>query len=268
MSYFGEIVFNEQSARRDKVNFEAIQVLGEAGYRVQVPKSYSAMCDKDWKRLERSLLYKNIEYVTLPHTKNNPFEAVVSVDGQVIRRFAAGALLDYIYKYQLVRKQPMYAHVGIVVGTLNDTLDVVASIAHNLTSLTFFLNEPNTYKQVIGELYTRERLKAKAKIPCSTNLKEMDIVFDLSGTLQCAKWCKSDAIYIAYKNYPQRSQTRFIAPPPSIWIDFQIRCGRQKQTPEMLQAVFFSKGIYKRSFLNEFKKVDMSIDTVYTRCIS
>lgn len=267
MSCFGRIYFDEDNILLSKVRFEEITFLGAIGYNVYVPKPFSEVTEKEWLKLEYQMQDFNIEYVVMD-TKENPFDTIQQIDGEKIRHYLAAYLLKYIYRYKLIPKEKLYVNVGIIAGRVDESLDVAVGILDDVTDLTFFLNEPIVYKEIISEIYEISRLKAKAKVPCSATLEKMDIIFDLVGNYNYAKWCKPTAIYIDYKNYIGRKQSKFTKAPPSIWYDFNIRCESQRYDIRMVQAAFYAQGIYKSSFLNEFKRLNISIDTIYNTCIS
>lgn len=267
MSCFACIYFNEDNILLSKVRFEEITYLGAHGYNVYMPKPFDSLTEKEWLKLEYQLQDLNIEYVIMD-SKENPFSTMVLVDGEELRRYLSYYILQYIYKYKLVPKDKLYTNVGIIAGRIDESLDVAISILNEVTDLTFFINEPIIYKEIISEIYNKSRLKAKAKVPCSTHLGKMDIVFDLVGNYNYAKWCNPKAIYIDFKNYVGQKQSKFTKVPPSIWHDFDIICERQYCNIPMMQAAFYAQGIFKSSFLKEFKRMNISVGTIYNTCIS
>ena len=267
MSYFGCIYFNEVNILLAKVRFEEITFLGATGYNVYVPKGIEAMREKDWWKLEDQLEDYGIEYVIM-EGEENPFENIVRIDGREVSNYFSYCLLQYIYKYKLIPVDKLYAHVGIIAGRVNETLEVAASIINDVTDLTFFMNEPFVYKEVLREIYQATRLKAKAKVPCSTHLQQMDILFDMAGDYNYAKWCKPTAIYIDFKNYIGKKDVTFKGAPPSIWHDFDIICERQLCDSKMIQAAFYAQGIFKKDYLTEFKRKNVRVDTIYSTRIS
>lgn len=267
MSCFACIYFNEDNILLSKVEVVEKTFLGANGYDVYVPRPIGEMSERMWEKLETRLVDLDVEYVVM-RAKTNPFQALQLITGDELKRYLSSELLNYIYKYHLIPKDRLYANIGIIAGRIDESLDVAVSLLDEVTSLTFFVNQPDIYKEVIGEIYAKYRLKAKAKVPCGTNLKEMDVVFDLSGNRNCAKWCKPSAIYIDFKNYVGSKPTLFKGPPPSIWHDFDIRCGRQQCDIKDVQAAFYAQGIFKTSFLRAFKRMNVSIDTVYNTRIS
>ena len=267
MSAFACIYFNEDNILLSKVCFEEMNCVGANGYNVFVPKASNDMTYKEWFQLEKQLKALNVEYVVMD-LKENPFDTVIQVKGYELKCYLSLSILHYIYKYKLIPKNKLYANIGIIVGRVGESLDVAASILNEVTDLTFFLNEPIIYKEILQEIYEKTRLKAKAKVPCSIHLRDMDVIFDLAGNGNYAKWCKPTAIYIDFKNYIGKKGVQFEKAPPSIWHDFDIRCGRQQYSISMIQAAFYAQGIYKGNFLNEMKRMNISIDTIYNTCIS
>ncbi|MGL4799727.1 MAG: hypothetical protein ACRCWY_10105 [Cellulosilyticaceae bacterium] len=267
MSCFACIYFSETNILLSKVDFVYKTFMGVDAYEVYVPTPRNEMTDRAWEKLEYQLQGRDIEYVVM-RGKENPFETIQLITGEELRRSLGGELLHYIYKYKLIDKPQMYANVGIIAGRIDESLEVAMSLVDEVTSLTFFMNDPIVYKEVISEIYSNYRLKAKAKVPCSTNLREMDVIFDLVGNYNYAKWCKPTAIYIDFKDYIGRKAMTFKGVPPIIWNDFDIICERQRCEMRMLQASLYAQGIFKSSFKKTFKRMNISIDTVYNTRIS
>ncbi|MGL4362875.1 MAG: hypothetical protein ACRCSG_06390 [Cellulosilyticaceae bacterium] len=267
MSYYACIFFNEDKILLSKVKFEETTFQGVEGFNVYVPMPYEHMTPRGWFKLENQLIEYNIEYVVM-ESKENPFESITVVNGNRVRRFMSRYILEYIYKYKLIQVSQLYANVGIIPGRVDETMEVIANIVEHVTDLTFLLDEPIVYKEIISEIYKQTRLKSKAKVPSSVALKEMDIIFDLSGSRNYAKWCKPNTIYIDFKDGIGKRHLPIEGSMPSIWYEFEVRCGKQCCSLELVEAVLFSQGFYKESITNELRKMRLTIDKVHARCIS
>ena len=267
MGQFGCIYFNEANILLSKVRFEPIHYAGANGYEVFVPRTFDAMREKDWINLEYRLEDHDIEYVIMD-SEENPFENIHLIDGKTMKHYLSYCLLQYIYRYKLIKVDKLYTNVGIIAGRVDATLEVAGAILNDVTDLTFFLNQPVIYKGVINEIYETTRLKAKAKVPCSASLRKMDIIFDLVGNYHYAKWCKPTAIYINLSEHMLKDKINFSGAPPSMWHDFDIICESRPCDIKMLEAAFYAQGIFKNSFINTFKSKHVKVDTIYNTCIS
>lgn len=267
MSYFACIYFHQTNILLSKVEIQQSSYLNSPNYRVQLHKPLGEMGPKEWARLEKKLVARDVEYVVMD-MRDNPFEQIKLVTGEELKRYLGVYLLHYIYKYKLITKDKFCANIGIIGGSIGETLDITMSIIDEVVDLTYFIDDPSIYKEVISEIYSATRLKAKAKVASRYSIAEMDIIFNLDYTTCYAKWCKPQAIYIDMKKQPKNKVITFEGSPPMMWYDFELLCDRQVCSIPMLQAAFYSQGIYKRSFLNELKKLDTNISRVYTTRIS
>lgn len=267
MSHFACIYFEQTNILLPKVKIQPNNYLDTLGYEVKLHKPLEEMREKEWRQLENRLHKYGVEYVLMP-LKQNPFQELHQIKGDEIKRYIACYLLDYIYKYKLIQKDKLYASIGIIGGRISETLDITLSLVNEVTDLTFFTDDPTAYEDVLKSIYTSTRLKAKAKVLSRHELAKIDIMFDLEGTKDYAKWCKPQAIYIDMTNHRNKKKRSYEGNPPIIWYDFDIRCGRQLCSLPLLQAILYSQGIYKRSFPLELKRKDIKIARVYTMPLS
>lgn len=266
------IVSKEKSfiGSHSKINIQSVSYAGIEGYKVSVDRAFKKCSPKYWDNLERQLLLRDVEYVYMDTKvkRYNPFEKLISVTGEEILPLLSYHILKYIYKYKLIESSCLNAKIGVIVGKINETIDLIGNIMDEVTDLTLYTDKPFDYKEVVQELNKRNRLKVCTMVPDARMIKEMDIVFDLNGRGQYALWCNPKAIYIDYKDHVGKYMQQFTGSPPRIWYAFDIVCQRQSLRVPVLQIVLYSQGLTHGLLRKEIKSLNLGISRVYTRRIS
>ncbi len=271
MGQFACIQFNQDkilTSKRAIATIEDRTCLNRTIYQVDVPLSQEALTPKQWGKLEEELERYAIEYICLEGTTDHQFARKVVITKEGLRPYLAQPILDYIKRYNLCHKDRLFWKVGLIVGHTEQMMGVLGSIMHDVSDLTLFSETPYMYKDLIQEIYEATRLKAKCVVPCSAGLGQVDVVFDCEGRRDYAKWCHPNTIYIDFNHYYRRHHSRFMQYPPMIWDDFEIICGKQTVSLEILQGILKSEGISKRSIPLTFKQLDLRVTRPYNVCMS
>lgn len=253
-----------------KINIQSVSYAGTEGYTVSMDRPFKKCTRKCWDNLERQLVLRGVEYVYIDTKvkRYNPFKTLISVTGEEILPLLSYYILEYIYKYKLIESSCLNTKAGIIVGEIDETIDLIGNIMNEVTDLTLYTEDPFDYKEIVQELNQRNRLKVCAIVPDAKLIRKMDIVFDLDGRSQYALWCNPKAIYIDYKNHVRKYMQEFVGPSPRIWYAFDIVCQRQSLSVPVLQAVLYAQGLTHGLLRKEFKYLNLGISRVYTRRIS
>lgn len=275
MSKFGCIDFSNDNIivsleglemiKIDQVFLEPISYLGVDGYKIHIRKEPSRLSSREWHRLEEELLQRSVFYVTTNQEKiDYPFEQIQLIKGEEIKILLAPYILDYIFKYNLARKDPKYIKVGIIGGRINTTLDVLIPIIDKVTDITLFTQEPTVYREIVKEIYQKTRIRMKLMYPNPKIMKEMDVIYDVNHILSHASWCHVKAIYIDYFHDIKKKNKQITDLPPSIWYDFEIICGNHPVRKAVLEAMLYTDGFTRHVLRTKIKNFDIGISRVYT----
>lgn len=256
--------------KHPQITIESIWYEQIESYTVTVYASYQKFTQKNWQYLENQLLLRNVEYAYIQGEgkQNHLFEEILIINGQEVLPLTSHYILKYIEKYKLVPKDMFNAKIGIIVGELKETIDLIGSIMDDITDLTLFAAKPLVYKDIVIALHQKKRLKIRVVKPDRAMLNKVDIIFDLKNKGIYAPWCSPKAIYIDYTNKVVRYVDKIGGLLPRIWYDFDIVWEGRLIKPFILQMILAVQGITGRSLRKEFKQLNLSIGDVHTRRIS
>lgn len=233
------------------------------GYKVYITKNKEELTDRFWCRLEDELLKRDVCYAQIKAIKDYPFEEIMLITGEQVKRVLSKNILDYIFKYKLIPVDEKYAKIGIITGAINETVDVIFPLLNRITNLTLFSDVPEVYKEIRNDIYSKARLKPKVFYPNHKLLSQMDILFDLSGQGRYVNWCNPKAIYIDLMNSVRKQKIKINTLPPIIWYDFDIVFESQQVEKDILEAILYEKGLTKRTLRKKISSLEISIIRTY-----
>ncbi|MGL4737251.1 MAG: hypothetical protein ACRCW2_07300 [Cellulosilyticaceae bacterium] len=240
------------------------QMLGNIYYNIVIRMPEWLMTERIWDKLENYLLDIGVDYIVWCAPFEVPeFKTLIYVTGEFVQRLLSYHILQYVGKYQLVKKAPMYMRIGVVAGRLNDTLDVIIPLLEDVTSLTIITEVPAMYREVAAEIYESHKLKVKVVPPQKGTMGNLDIIYDISGNAQYMNKCHPKSIYVDLKGNLNLKNLKYEGILPSIWKGFDILCEGYQVPIPLMEAFWYSEGFSKRILRKKVRDLDITISRVY-----
>lgn len=261
------IILVKDNLKRTKVKnifLEEQQMQNNIYYNIYVQLPEHLVTDRMWYKLENYLLDLGVSYVVWDSSFERPlFETLEYVTGDFVRRLLSYHILQYVGKYQLVKKAPMYMRVGVVAGRFNHTLDAIIPLLQDVTSLTIITEMPVMYREVAAEIYESHKLKVKVVPPQKATMENLDIIYDVSGDAQYMNKCQPKSIYVDLTGNLNPKKIKFEGILPSIWRGFDILCEGYQVPIPLIEAFWYSEGFSKRILRKKIRDLDITISRVY-----
>lgn len=261
------IILLKDNLERTKIKnifLEEQQLLGNIYYNIYIGLAMHKMSTRIWAKLEQQLLDLGVSYVVWCNSSEYPeFEELERITGDFVQRLLSYHILQYVGKYQLVKKLPMYMNIGVVVGRFNDTLDVIIPLLQDVTSLTIITDMPVMYREVAAELYESYRLRVKVVPPQKATMRNLDLIYDVSGNAQYMYMCNPKSIYVDITGHLVPKDLRFQGVLPSIWTGFDILCDGYNVPIPLMEAFWYSEGFSKRILRKKIRDLDIIISRVH-----
>ncbi|ONI42426.1 hypothetical protein AN639_11635 [Candidatus Epulonipiscium fishelsonii] len=249
------------------ITFEPIKNVEAEGYKVIVQKPYETINEEEWNKIEEILITNNILHVVFKDKNNKPlFNAIDVYDGNRINALLSAQLFRYVHKYQLTYTKSIYTKVALIEGPILLTLDALIPLAECVTDLTLLTTIPESYQEIILDIYKNTKLRINLMFPNPTTLNQMNLIYDLSGDSRYVNFCNPKSTFICL--IPPDKEYKVKSLGPTIWYKFDLIWQKQEVTADFIEAVLMSAG-YTKSILR--KKIDefkIDIKQVHTKTIS
>lgn len=249
------------------INLKEIENTEAEGYNVIVQKPYNSINEKEWAKIEEILIQNNILHLALQDKNDKPlFNAIDVYDGNRINALLAGRLFRYVHKYKLTHTKSIYTKVALISGPILLTLDALIPLAECVTDLTLLTTIPESYKEIVLDIYKDTKLKINLMYPNPTTLNQMNLIYDLSGDERYVNFCNAKSTFICLTQPNKDYKIKSLG--PNIWYKFDLIWQKKEVTADFIEAVLMSAG-YTKSILR--KKIDefkIDIKQVHTKSIS